>query len=148
MRTLTLLAAALLLAGCGKDDTVQDQAGLREVILPDGTKVQAEVMMTDQDMMRGMMFRDSLPEGRGMLFVHSAPGKHTYYMFQVKIPLDIIWMDSRGRVVEISENAPPCKTAASQCPTYGGHEMASVILELPGGYGRKHGVAVGQMIRF
>jgi uncharacterized membrane protein (UPF0127 family) len=69
-------------------------------------------------------------------------------MYQVELPLDIIWMDARGNVVEVVEKAAPCKTAASQCPQYGGTRQAQVVLELPGGYGRKHGVAVGQKIQF
>lgn len=141
----------ILFAACRKDESalVQDFRS-RPVTLPDGTTVRAEVMMQDQDMQRGMMFRESLPEGNGMLFIHSAPGKYTYWMYQVKIPLDIIWMDARGRVVEISENTPPCKGAASQCVklNYGGNKEAMVVLELPAGYGRKHGVAVGEIIRF
>jgi hypothetical protein len=94
------------------------------------------------------MFRDSLPEGEGMLFIHDQPGNNRYWMYQVKVPLDIIWMDISGRIVEISENTPPCTTKAKDCPQYGGNETSMVILELPGGYGRKHGVAVGETIRF
>ena len=83
-----------------------------------------------------------------MLFIHGSPGKYSYWMYQVKIPLDIIWMDARGRIVEFVENAAPCKTPSSQCPNYGGTQDALVVLELPGGYGRKHGVATGDYIRF
>ena len=46
-------------------------------------------------------------------------------MYQVKIPLDMVWMDKNRRVVEMAENVPPCKTAkASECPTYGGERLS------------------------
>lgn len=110
--------------------------------------VKAEVAMQRIDMAKGMMFRESLPEGRGMLFVHPKPDKYSYWMFEVKMPLDIIWMDRSGRVVEMSENTPPCTTPSSQCSTFGGGVESSVVLELPAGYGRRHGVQLGSMIRF
>jgi uncharacterized membrane protein (UPF0127 family) len=147
MRIL-IAVLALCLAGCSGGSSSPDDYGARQVELPDGTKIRAEVMTREADMRRGMMWRDSLPEGRGMLFIHGSPGKNPYWMYQVKVPLDIIWMDIRGKVVEVVENAPPCKTAASQCPQYGGNETALVILELPGGYGRKHGVQTGAIIKF
>jgi uncharacterized membrane protein (UPF0127 family) len=105
-------------------------------------------MRREEDMRRGMMFRDSLPENRGMLFIHGTPGKYSYFMYQVKIPLDIIWMDSQRTVVEISENTPPCTTNASACPTYGGTKEAVLVLELAGGTARKHGVVPGARLEF
>jgi uncharacterized membrane protein (UPF0127 family) len=149
MRTLTLVVLSAILAGCSGDKpTSMEEFNARRVTLPDGTTVQAEVMTQQQDMARGMMFRDTFPEGKGMLFIHGGPGNYSYWMYQVRVPLDIIWMDTSGNVVEMVENAAPCKTRASECPNYGGTKQAVVVLELPGGYGRKHGVAVGTKIRF
>lgn len=150
-RLIPVFIVCTILTACRKDESALVQEfSSRPVTLPDGSTVRAEVMTHDKDMMRGMMFRDSLPEGNGMLFIHPAPGKYAYWMYQVKVPLDIIWMDARGRVVEIVENAPPCKAAASECMNlkHGGNQEAMVVLELPGGYGRKHGVAIGEVIRF
>jgi len=98
--------------------------------------------------MRGMMFRDSLPEDRGMLFIHGEPGRYSYWMFQVRIPLDMLWLDANRNIVEISADTPPCQTAASQCPKYGGNQAALMVLELPGGSVKKHGLQVGQTIAF
>ncbi len=138
----------LILSGCGSEANSVDDFNTTKVTLPDGSVIRAEVMRKDADMMRGMMFRDALPEDRGMLFIHGSPGKYQYYMYQVKIPLDIIWMDTRKNVVEIAENVPPCKTNASQCPKYGGTKDAVVVLELGGGAAKKHGVQVGSRIDF
>ncbi len=104
--------------------------------------------MSDLEMQKGMMFRDSLALDRGMLFIHESPGRYPYWMYQVRIPLDIIWMDSTHRIVEISADTPPCKTKASLCGNYGGHEVAQFVLELAGGEARRQGLAVGQTLEF
>ena len=146
---LMIAALAVLLLGCSGERTISvDEFNTEVVTLPDGYQVRAEVMREPEDMMRGMMFRDSLAEDRGMLFMHGSPGEYTYYMYQVRIPLDLIWMDLRGRVVEIVADAPPCTTKASKCPQYGGHEVAAVVLELPAGSAAKHNVRVGSKLKF
>ncbi|SRR5579884_1305112 len=152
-RMLFVAAAALsaLAPGCSQsnnDEAIRDFTS-REVTLPNGKIIHAEVMMRPVDMTRGMMFRDSLAPDRGMLFIHGSPGKYPYWMYNVKIPLDIIWMDSRRRVVEISANTPPCREkSARACPNYGGHEDAQFVLELNAGAAAKNGVTVGSTIEF
>jgi uncharacterized membrane protein (UPF0127 family) len=143
-----LVPLIAMLAGCGEKNDAVDEFRTTKVRLPDGAVIRAEVMRREEDMRRGMMFRDSLPEDRGMLFIHGKLGKYPYYMYQVKIPLDIIWMDARNTVVEISEKTPPCTTNASQCPTYGGTKDSLVVLELAGGAARKHGITPGARLEF
>lgn len=149
---MRLVPAAVLLlcfAACSRSpDPVRD-FGSREVTMPDGRTVLAEVLMNPVDMARGMMFRDSLAPDRGMLFIHGGPGRYTYYMFQVKVPLDIVWMDTKRRVAEIAANTPPCPSkSAKECPHYGGHETSQYVLELAGGMAAKHGVQVGSVLNF
>lgn len=120
----------------------------RQVTLPGGQVIQAEAMADATDMLRGMMFRSSLAPDRGMLFFHRGPGHYQYWMYQIVIPLDMIWMDSSQRVVEIVPDAQPCKTAASQCPKYGGHESARYVLQLGGGMAQKYNLRVGDYISF
>ena len=145
---LTLLVA-LLLAGCGGPETEGlETLSTRKVTLPNGQQIRAEVEMNDLDMRRGMMFRDSLARGRGMLFIHQTSGLYPYWMYQVRIPLDIVWMDASRRIVEISPDTPPCKTKASLCANYGGHQTAQFVLELGGGEARRLGLSLGQTLEF
>jgi uncharacterized membrane protein (UPF0127 family) len=149
MRALLLVSLCIGLAACSNNATSLEDYDARTVTLPDGSTVKAEVMMNPTDMARGMMFRDTFPEGRGMLFIHGSEDNHRYFMYQVKIPLDMVWMDKNRKVVEIAENVPPCKTAkASECPTYGGERLSMFVLELPGGYARKHGIREGAVLQF
>jgi uncharacterized membrane protein (UPF0127 family) len=140
--------AALLLAACSSKPISVDEFNTLVVTLPDGFEVRSEIMTHPEDMVRGMMFRDSLAEDRGMIFLHGEPGKYTYWMYQVKVPLDIIWMDTKGRIVEISANTPPCETNASECPKFGGNEGAAIVLELKAGSAAKHNLRVGMRLRF
>jgi len=145
---LPMLGLALMAAGCSSDSASPDLLLTRKVTLPDGQEIRAEVEMDSVDMQKGMMFRDSLARGRGMLFIHQTPGLYPYWMFQVRIPLDMLWMDASHRIVEISPDTPPCKTKASLCANYGGHQPAQFVLELGGGEARRLGLSVGQTLEF
>jgi uncharacterized membrane protein (UPF0127 family) len=145
------LAGGLVLTGCRSHESVDFSLSAltyRDVILPDGFKVVAEMAVTGQDMERGMMYRTELAAGRGMLFVHGQPGRYPYWMANCRIALDIIWMDSTRKVVEISANTPPCPAGGKDCPTYGGNAMAIYALELGGGEAAKHQVIAGSTLQF
>jgi len=148
VKLLTVCAALLLLAGC---DSKNDAGNLNttQVTFPDGKSILAETMLRDVDQMRGMMFRESLAKDRGMLFVHTADENHPYWMYQVRIPLDMIWMDHSRRIVEIAANAPPCpSTSAHDCPNFGGHEKSRYVLELAEGGAALYGLKVGDQLNF
>jgi uncharacterized membrane protein (UPF0127 family) len=149
MRFLQIAVFGFSLAACSRSSDPVRDFNAREITMPNGKIVTAEVMTNPVDMTRGMMFKDSLAPDRGMLFVHGAPGQFTYFTYQVKIPLDILWMDPNHRVTEISANTPPCpSTSARQCPHYGGHSTAIYVLEMGGGMAAKYGVQVGSVINF
>ncbi len=146
---LPLLLLVLALSGCGSEDEAgPDVLHTRVITLPDGKKIRAEVEMTEIEMRKGMMFRDSLPRGHGMLFIHNAPGLYPYWMHHCKIPLDMLWMDTEHRIVEISADTPPCEDDAGKCPNYGGHEQAQYVLELAGGEAKRLGLKLGQTLQF
>ncbi len=146
MRFLGLLFFVLL-AGCEKP-TTQEDFNTSDIVLANGQVIKTEFVYETTDALRGMQFRKSLPPDRGMLYAHRIPGKYGYWMFQTLIPLDMIWMDSKHTVVEIVENVPPCQTAASQCPHYGGHEAAQYVLQLAAGMAKKYGVKNGDTINW
>lgn len=151
MRYLLLCAVlALAWTGCGSSgsDASPDVLQTRTITLPNGERLRAEVRMQPIDLQRGMMFRESLPSGQGMLFIHTKPGPYSYWMYNVLIPLDIIWMDSNRRVIEISPNTPPCKTKASECPNYGGKPQSQYVLELGAGEAARYGLRVGDTLGF
>ena len=149
-----LLSLALLWPGvlaCSQEPViakVAPRAADTLVMLPDGSTVHVELATTDAEREYGLMGRTSLPQGRGMLFIHDQPGRYSYWMYHCKIGLDIIWMDPNHRIVEISADTPPCKRLAKSCPSYGGHETSLYVLELPVGSIKVHHMAAGQVVNF
>lgn len=143
-----LVLTVLTLTACGPKSDSVDDFYLRPVTLPGGRKIRVEAVFDNISLLRGLMFRSSLAPDRGMLFVYPHPDHYQTFTYQVLIPLDIIWMDSARRIVEIDGNAPPCKTQASQCPKYGGRDVVSYALEIGGGLAKKYGLEVGQILQW
>ncbi len=117
--------------------------------MPGGARFRAEVVTSKFDMSRGMMFRETLAPDRGMLFVHGEPGKYPYWMYQVRIPLDLIWIDQNRLIIEMVANAEPCKSeSAAKCPQIGGNRRALYVLELNAGMAEKHKLKLGDRLDF
>lgn len=144
-----VLAAAMALSGCGSNPNVTDEIGITIVTFPNGARINAETMRDDIELIKGMMFRETMPANRGMLFVHPEENIFHYWMYQTKIPLDIIWMDHDRRIVEMSLDTPPCKsTAAKDCTNYGGNYKSKFALEVNAGIAKKNGLKVGDTLDF
>ncbi len=134
----------LTLAGCAEKATTQDELTSTEVTFPNGAKIVCETMRQDFELTRGLMFRDSLPVNRGMLFVYRTVEPHQHWMYQVKFPVDTIWLDRDKKIVEIVANMPPCNgKAAHECPQYGGVQPSRYALEVNAGVAAKNGLKVG-----
>ena len=149
VKPLSLVAALVCLGACGTKPSEVADLNATEVTFPNGKTVIAETMLRPEDQARGMMFRDSLAKDRGMLFVHRADGNYPYWMYQCRIPLDIIWMDHDHRIVEIAADTPPCPSkSARECPSFGGHEKARYVLELAGGGAAMYNLHNGDTLSF
>lgn len=146
---VALGALLFSLAACSDPNTVKlEDYNTRDVTLPGGEAIHAEVVSTQAQVEKGLMFRTSLAPDRGMLFLFSKEGPQTFWMYQTLIPLDIIWMDSNKRMVEIVTGAPPCRTEAAQCPNFGGNAPSLFVLEVPAGSVARYHLKVGDVIRF
>jgi uncharacterized membrane protein (UPF0127 family) len=144
-----ILALLVSMAACSRaPEAAPAVAETRTVTLPDGTRLEAELKVRPEDMALGMMHRDALPPGRAMLFIHPEPGRYGYWMHNVRVPLDIVWMDRERRIVEISAETPPCPKPAEECPSYGGNLEAMYVLELNGGQAAVHGLKQGDRLDF
>jgi uncharacterized membrane protein (UPF0127 family) len=136
------------LASCS-DSTKLEDLNATEITFPNGTRILAETMTRQMDLTRGLMFRDSLAQDRGMLFIHGKQQRWQYWMYNVRFPLDVIWMDRERRIVEIVRNTQPCKEAkSSDCPRYGGAAEALYVLELNAGGAARQGLKVGDVLSF
>ncbi|HEY3173096.1 MAG TPA: DUF192 domain-containing protein [Thermoanaerobaculia bacterium] len=115
------------------------------VVLPSGAVYRVEVARTPEEKTQGLMFRESLPERSGMIFLFTDAAPHQFWMKNTMVPLDIVWIDGSGRVVFVSANTPPCR--ADPCPSYGPAVPATNVLEIAGGMAAKEKVTVGSRIK-
>ena len=115
-------------------------------VLPDGSQVRIEVAADDDTRAQGLMFRDRVPEGAGMLFVFPQSGDYPFWMKNTLVPLDMIWIDDQKRVVHVEPGVPPCK--ADPCPSYPPHSIAKYVLELGNGQAAKHRIVNGSTLTF
>jgi uncharacterized membrane protein (UPF0127 family) len=139
------LAAAALALGCAVGAASAAPAVI-PLTLPSGKVLQAEVMIKDDDRAMGLMFRSSLPQDRGMLFVFDDLDFHGIWMKNCKFPIDILWLDEGGRVVHEAEAVPPC--TADPCPVYQPLRRAAYVVELNAGQARREKAVLGSRVSF
>jgi uncharacterized membrane protein (UPF0127 family) len=96
---------------------------------------------------RGLMFRDAMAPGHGMLFIHDAEEPQAYWMKNTKIPLDILYFDNERKLVAQQRDVPPC-SPAMRCPPYPSHAPARYVLELNAGQAARLGLKDGAEMRF
>jgi uncharacterized protein len=108
-----------------------------------GQVINLEVTQTPQQQALGLMYRTSLPDNRGMLFRFEPPQPVSFWMQNVKIPLDMIFL-RQGVVQAISSNVPPC--TANPCPSYGPNTTIDQVIELRGGRAAELGLKVGDRV--
>lgn len=116
------------------------------VIFPDGFVVHVELATDDETRAQGLMFRDQLRPGTGMLFFFPQEGHYPFWMKNTLIPLDLIWIDAGKGVAHVKHHVPPCK--ADPCASHAPGANASYVLEVAGGVAQEHGVKVGDTLRF
>lgn len=114
------------------------------VRMPSGVDYALELALTPEQQQQGLMFRESLPERTGMLFLFPESAPHHFWMKNTMIPLDMIWMDEAGKVLFVSADTPPCQ--ADPCATYGPDVPARMVLEIAGGKAKVEGVDAGAQL--
>ena len=101
-----------------------------------------EVMRTDEQRARGLMFRRHMPAGRGMLFDFKTEQRVMMWMRNTYIPLDMIFITRAGVVVNVAEDTEPMseRTIPSAGPAY-------AVLEVNAGVARRIGLKAGDQVK-
>lgn len=89
-----------------------------------------EIADSPDEHARGLMYRESLPVGRGMLFVFQDEQPRAFWMKNTKIFLDMVFIASNGTVVEVKRDVPPC--VEESCVAYRS-PPAKFVLEVNAG---------------
>ena len=108
-----------------------------------GILVNAVIADDDVDRARGLSFIEELPFNEGMLFVFENEGRHSFWMKDTYISLDIIWLDKDKRVVHIEKNTTP-ENEESLIP----EKEARYVLEVNSGFTDLVLLKLGDKVKF
>lgn len=133
---LLLLAAPVAGAAACRPDVVELRGPFGQA------RFSVELADTPEARARGLMFRERLPSGAGMLFVFDRPGRAVFWMRNTLIPLDMIFADAAGRVTKVHAEAIP----GDETPIDGG-EGVLLVLEINGGLAARLGIGPGAEMR-
>jgi uncharacterized protein len=109
-----------------------------------GKKIKVEIADTETRMERGLMHRTSLNENSGMLFVYPDPEIRSFWMKNMLIPLDIIFIGGDFRIVDIKRDFLPC--SGDVCLSYVSNSAAKYVLEVNSGFSEKNNLTVGESV--
>jgi uncharacterized membrane protein (UPF0127 family) len=104
-----------------------------------------ELAKTDAERGKGLMYRNELDKNKGMLFIFDKEAIYPFWMKNTLIPLDMIWADSNGKVVFISQNVQPCKSLI--CPSVMPSAKAKYVLEINAGIAEENGLKLGDELK-
>jgi uncharacterized membrane protein (UPF0127 family) len=105
--------------------------------------IELEIAKTPQQQQIGLMYRTFLDDNRGMLFPFSPPRRVSFWMKNVAIDLDMIFLRN-GVIESIESNVPPCQ--ADPCPTYGPNVEIDQVIELRGSRATELGLQEGDSL--
>jgi uncharacterized membrane protein (UPF0127 family) len=105
--------------------------------------IDIEIAGNDYEREKGLMYRHSLPDNAGMLFIFEQSGPLSFWMRNTYIPLDIIFADENRQIVTIQKNTKPLSYA--QIPS---KRNSKYVVEVNAGFCDKYGIVIGDFITF
>ena len=108
----------------------------------------AEVAKSPEQRTMGLMERRSLSDSAGMLFLFPTdqPANAGFWMFRTRIPLEIAYADSTGRIVSVRQMVPCDAQLAAGCPSYEPGQPYRMTLEVSAGALTRRGIGVGSRL--
>ena len=115
-----------------------------------GVSFEAELAVDPAERAKGLSGRASLPPKTGMLFVFEEPVVSSFWMKDMRFPLDFVWIGEDCTVVDITVGVPTptLGTALTDLPRYSPASPAAYNFEINAGEADKHGLEVGAPVRF
>jgi hypothetical protein len=117
----------------------------RSSLIIHGKRIRILIADTFAKQLVGLMYRSELREDGGMLFVFGRDSRWGIWMANMRFSIDIIWIDSKKRVVDIKRRVKPCTTILN-CKTYCPSRSARYVLELASGSTSRMGIRIGETI--
>ena len=112
-----------------------------------GFNVSMAIASTNEQRIRGLSGLEKMNDNEGMIFLFDEPSKQGFWMNKMNFPIDIIWLDSNGKVVHIEKKLEPCKIFLA-CPVYNPQVDSLYVIELQSGFSDDHSMKKGMIINF
>ena len=116
----------------------------KKTICFSSTCIKAEIADSPKERAQGLMYRYSLPENEGMLFIFETEEKHIFWMKNTFIPIDMIWIDKNKKIVDV-KTAQPCKI--NNCETFTPSGRAIYVFEANAGFAEKNNIKIGGEVK-
>ena len=109
--------------------------------------IHVDLAVTQDQQEKGLSVKDNMTDNEGMLFPFKTPGDYSFWMKDMKFPLDILWVNSSSQIHHIEKNLQPC-TFILFCPSVspGTHSNSTYVLEVNADYTSKHNINVGDKV--
>lgn len=112
----------------------EEAAEKATVILPSGNQLIVDVVSSEEDRAKGLSGREHLTDSEGMLFLHTYSAQHAYWMKDMVIPIDMIWLQDE-EIIHIEENVPI--ETGEEYTHYRPEKPANRVLEVRAGLSEK-----------
>ncbi len=150
---LALLVFVILVIVAGCSSSLGPDAALRperSSVVVGEAAFQVELAVTPAERQQGLSGRERLASQEGMLFVYGEPRVLSFWMREMLLPLDFVWIGPECTVVDITPEVPipPPGAALGGLPTYSPSSPASYNLEIGAGEAARAGLAPGDPVRF
>jgi uncharacterized membrane protein (UPF0127 family) len=134
-------------------ESIDFELGTVTITTDDATyTLTAEIAETPRQRQRGLMFRTSMPEDAGMMFVFQASQSGGFWMFNTILPLSIAYIDSSGTIVTIRDMEPCAGRTQTECSQEAAAYLASApyryALEVNQGYFDARDITVGDSVNY
>ena len=109
--------------------------------------IYVDLAKTPEQQAKGLSIKNTLNENEGMLFIFDTSKEYSFWMKDMKFPIDIIWISSDNKIVHIEKNLQPC-TFFLICTSYSPHANSKYVLEVPSNYTTKNNITIGDRVNF
>jgi hypothetical protein len=119
-----------------------DRSGIEKLytLTINSVKLNVEIVRTPRERARGLMFRKSLPQDQGMLFIYEGSDIRGFWMKDTYIPLSLAYIDENCRIIQLVDMEP------LERKSYPSASPAQFVLEVNRGWFEKNNVKVGDIV--
>ena len=132
--------AVLVLLSCLQAKGVAADPLLTYPLKINGHSIRAEVANSEEDRRTGLMFRKSLGENQGMLFIYEKEGRYAMWMKNTNVALSVAFIDRNGAILNIEDMEPQTEDS------HGSKGVAKFSLEMNQGWFKKRGIKKGDHV--